>query len=196
MKGHHNTVKATRTTSTPSSNHHIHTSHSTTVIIPSKMPNQQENVIPEAVMARLEMMKRELQHQKELLDTMTEEKEDVERENEVLYEELKVATNKRKGKRRVEGLNVQGQKIVARIMGKIFHLLKFILKENLLRFSTQEGTYCARIKAEFEKAKLPFNKLVFQAVCEMTVDWLVRTRSKWVTYVRGACLGECTAAEV
>ena len=147
-------------------------------------------------MARLEMMERKLQYQKELLDTMAEEKEDVERENEVLYEELKVATAKRKGKRRVEGLSVQGQLIVARIIDKIFHQLKFLRKESLLRFSAQDGTYCARIKAEFEKAKLPFNKLVFEAVCDMTVEWQVKTRSKWVTCVRSACIGECTAAEV
>ena len=176
--------------------YHIPTSSSTTIMAPRKMSNQQGDMTPRDMMARLEMMERKLQYQKELLDTMAEEKEDVERENEVLYEELKVATAKRKGKRRVEGLSVQGQLIVARIMDKIFHQLKFLRKENLLRFSAQDGTYCARIKAEFEKAKLPFNKLVFEAVCDMTVEWQVKTRSKWVTYVRGACIGECTAAEV
>ena len=56
--------------------------------------------------------------------------------------------------------------------------------------------YCARIRAEFKKAGLQFNKLVFQAVCEMTVDWIVTKRSKLVSYVRGACLGEYAATKV
>ena len=76
-------------------------------------------------------------------------------------------------------------------------MLKFSQQEWLFRWTDLDnGSYCVRIRAEFEKAKLPFNKLVFRAVCEMTVEWLVKARAKHVTRVRAACLGEYTAVEM
>ena len=148
-------------------------------------------------MRRMEAMEKKLLCQKELLTTMAEEKEDVERENEDLYEQLKVATSRKKGKRRGMALGVQADKIIVRLMLRIFCMLKFSLQEWLFRWTDlDDGSYCARIRAEFEKAKRPFNKLVFRAVCEMTVEWQVKARAKHVTCVRAACLGEYTAAEM
>ena len=57
-------------------------------------------------MARMEAMEKKLLCQKELLVTMAEEKEDVMRENEFLYEELQVATSRKNGKRRGMALGV------------------------------------------------------------------------------------------
>ena len=83
------------------------------------------------------------------------------------------------------------------MMLRIFRMLKFSQQKWLFRRTDlDEGSYCARIRAEFEKAKLSFNKLVFWAVCEITVEWQVKARAKHVTRVRAACLGEYTAAEM
>ena len=119
----------------------------------------------------MEAMEKKLLCQKELLATMAEEKEDVERENEDLYEQLKVATSRKKGKRRGMALGVQADKIIARLILRIFRMLKFSLREWLFRWINLD-------------------------VCEMTVEWQVKARAKHVTCVGAACLGEYTAAEV
>ena len=104
---------------------------------------------------------------------------------------------RKKSRRRGRALCVQAEKIVRRKMQWIFAYHKFLRKETLFKYSDlDDGTYCARIRAEFKKAGLQFNKLVFQAVCEMTVDWIVAKRSKLVSIVRGACLGEYAETKV
>ena len=146
----------------------------------------------------MEALAKELHDQKELMDVMAEKKQEVERENEVLYEELNISTSTRKqGNKRVMALGVHAWKIVTRKMRRIFAHHKFLQKETLFKYSAlDDGSYCARIRAEFEKAGLQFNKLVFRAVCELTVEWLVRTRAKIVTHIRAACLGEYAATKV
>ena len=57
----------------------------------------------------------------------------------------------------------------------------------------EDGSVCARARAAFERAKFLFNKLAWRAVCDMAVDWLVKQRSFYVTHVRNACYGECSA---
>ena len=148
-------------------------------------------------MRRMEAMEKKLLCQKELLATMAEEKEDVERENEDLYEQLKVATSRKKGKRRGMALGVQADKIIARLMLRIFRMLKFSQQKWLFRWTDlDDGSYCARIRAEFEKATLPFDKLVYRAACEMTVGWQIKARAKHVTCVRATCLGEYISTEM
>lgn len=147
--------------------------------------------------SKMEVMAEKIHNQGELLVSMAEEKEDVMRENEVLHEELLVATISRKGKRKLKDVDVQARKIVARLMLKIYRQFKFTKKKHLLKWTPRDnGSYCGRVKDEFEKAKLQFNKLVFKAVCEITVEWQVKQRAKYVTHVRGASFGECTAAKV
>ena len=111
---------------------------------------------------------------------------------------MKVSTSTRKKRKRgIKALGVHAWKIVARMMHRIFAHHKFLQKETLFKYSDlDDGSYCARIRAEFEKAGLQFNKLVFRTVCELTVEWQVRTRAKIVTHVRAACLGEYAATKV
>ena len=145
----------------------------------------------------MEAMAEKIKKQDELLSIMAEEKQDVEREVEVLHEELLVAAMTRKGKRERKDVDVQAKKIVSKLMMKIYRRFKFTQKKHLLKWAPRDnGSYCGRVKHEFEKAKLQFNKLVFKAVCEITVEWQVKQRARYVTHVREASFGEYTADKV
>ena len=120
------------------------------------MTNHYQIMSKQEMMARMEALAKELHDQKELMDVMAEKKQEVERENEVLYEELNISTSTRKqGNKRVMALGVHAWKIVTRKMRRIFAHHKFLQKETLFKYSAlDDGSYCARIRAEFEKAGL------------------------------------------
>lgn len=191
MAGHHNGVKTTTPTQ------HQANPRSTIAIYPAKMTNQEGTMTQREIIDKMEAMAEKIQEQGELLNIMAGEKEDVEREVEVLHEELLVATITRKGKRKLKDVDVQAKKIVAKLMIKIYRRFKFTQKQHLLKWTPRDnGSYCGRVKDEFEKAKLQFNKLVFKAVCEITVEWQVKQRARYVTHVREASFGEYTADKV
>ena len=191
MAGHHNGVKTTTPTQ------HQANPRSTIAIYPAKMTNQEGTMTQREIIDKMEAMAEKIQEQGELLNIMAGEKEDVEREVEVLHEELLVATITRKGKRKLKDVDVQAKKIVAKLMIKIYRRFKFTQKKHLLKWTPRDnGGYCGRVKDEFEKAKLQFNKLVFKAVCEITVEWQVKQRARYVTHVREASFGEYTADKV
>ena len=162
------------------------------------MHSQEENMTPEEMWDKIEDMKEKMLNQDDLLRKMGMEKEDVMRELEVVYVEMDV--NARRGRNKKvskAGKTVDRQvlKIVAELMTEIFRHYKFTLKNNLLKWTEEEdGSFCARVRAAFDRAKILFNKLAWRAVCDMAVDWLVKQRSFYVTHVRNACFGEGSAA--
>ena len=91
-----------------------------------------------------------------------------------------------------DSVDVQMVKIVGEVLTEIFRLYKFTRKSQLLQYSDNEdGSFCARIRDAFRRSDIQFNRLVWKNVCEMGVTWMVRQRSKYVTYVRNACHGKC-----
>ena len=123
------------------------------------------------MIAKMRLLEEKLQDKEEEIETMKEEKDYVDKELEIVYDEYNIATVSRKNKRKNKCIDGEAKNIVGGTMKKVFHYFKFTQQRHLFRWSTREdGSYCARIRARFDRAGMLFNKIIWKCVCHITVE--------------------------